>query len=627
MINDSNYEKRLREVWKIPQGLASITAVNHRVIGVRYIVTAFIFFILAGVLALMMVLQLSGDNNNLMSHETYNQFFTMHGTTMMFLFAVPVVEGIAIYLVPLMLGSRDLVFPRLNSFGYFVFLTGGIVVWGSLFLGSAPDAGWFNYVPLAGPEYSPGINIDIYTTAISFMEIAALVAAVELIITIFRVRAPGMSLSRMPLFVWAVLVMSFMIIFAFPPLVLTSIFLAADRMIGTHFFNVAMGGNPLLWQHLFWWFGHPEVYIIAVPAFGMVSTIIPTFSRRPIVGYLIVAISMVMIGVISFGLWVHHMFSSEASILGMSLFAAASMAIALPSGAQVFAWIGTIWDSKRVEWRTPMLWVTGSIVLFTIGGLTGPMLAAIPWNWQVHDTHFVTAHFHYVLVGGAVFPIIGGLYYWFPKVTGRMMSERLGKWSFWLAFTGFNIAFFTLHYTGLMGMPRRVHTYLADQGFDLPMQIMLVGALIFAAGLAITLWNVIASLRHGPPAGDNPWNAPTLEWSTTSPPPAYNFLYIPMVHSANPLWDDKKRGEEGPLGYQTGTDYRETLGTTALDGIPEQRLAVARPSIWPLVLALSVATVFMGSLIDLIFVPIGAVLSFIALVGWNWPGKQRRRGL
>ena len=626
-MDNPDIEKKLREAWYVPKGLAALTNVNHRAIGIRYIVTGCIFFILAGVLALMMLLQLSGENRGLMSHETYNQFFTMHGTTMMFFFAVPIMEGIAIYLIPLMIGARDMVFPRLNAFGYYVYLIGGIVVWGSLFLGSAPDAGWFNYVPLAGPEYSPGINIDIYTTAISFIEIAALVAAVELIVTILRVRAPGMSLSRMPLFVWAVLVMSAMIIFAFPPLVLTSIFLAADRMIDTNFFNVALGGNPLLWQHLFWWFGHPEVYIIAIPGFGIISTIIPTFARRPIVGYLIVAVSMVMIGVFSFGLWVHHMFSAESSLLGMSLFAAASMAIALPSGAQVFAWIGTIWDSKRVEWRAPMLWATGSIVLFTIGGLTGPMLAAIPFNWQAHDTHFVTAHFHYVMVGSAVFPLIGGLYYWFPKITGRMLNDRFGKISFWLSFVGFNIAFFTLHYTGLLGMPRRVYTYMAHQGFDIPMLITLSGALILASGLAITLFNVIVSLRRGAPAGDNPWNAPTLEWSTSSPPPQYNFLYIPVVYSNNPLWDEDKERKEGPRGYQTGTDYRETLGTSILDAIPEQRIAVADPSIWPLVLAVTTAIVFMGAMIHLIFVPIGAVLSFLALVGWNWPGKQRRRGL
>jgi cytochrome c oxidase subunit 1 len=626
MTNDPDIEKKLREIWWNPKGLASITTVNHRVIGVRYMVTAFVFFILAVGLALTMLLQLSGDNQKVLSAETYNQFFSMHGITMLFLFAVPLMEGIAIYFLPLMLGARDMVFPRLNAFGYWVYLLGGIVTWGSLLMGSAPNAGWFNYVPLAGPDFSPSINIDIYTTAISFMEISALVAAVEFIITIFRVRAPGMTLSRMPLFVWAVLVMSSMIIFAFPPLVLTSIFLAADRLIDTNFFNVALGGNPLLWQHLFWWFGHPEVYIIAIPAFGIISTIIPTFTRRPIVGYMIVAVSMVVIGIVSFGLWVHHMFSAHDSILGMSLFAAASMAIALPSGMQVFAWIGTIWDSKRVEWRSPMLWVTGGILLFTVGGLTGPLLAAIPLDWQVTDTHFVTAHFHYLLLGGAVFPVIGGLYYWFPKITGRMMNERLGKWSFWLSFIGFNIAFFILHYAGLVGMPRRVHTYIAGQGFDLPMQITLFGALILVAGLTITFWNVIVSLRRGPPAGDNPWNAPTLEWATSSPPPLYNFYHIPVVRSGNPLWDDTSQ-EAGPHGYQTGLNYRETLGTSALDAVPEQRIALAGNSIWPLVLAASTGIVFMGSLIDLIFIPIGALLSFVALVGWNWPGNQRREGL
>jgi cytochrome c oxidase subunit I+III len=625
-MNDSDLDKKLREVWWMPRGLASITNVNSQAIGKRYIVTAFTFFILAGLLALTMVLQLSRNNQDLLSHELYNQFFTMHGTTMMFLFAVPVMEGIAVYFVPLMIGARDMVFPRLNAFGYFVYLIAGITIWISLFLGVAPNAGWFNYVPLAGPEFSPAVNIDVYTIGITFLELSGLTAAVELIITIFKLRAPGMSLSRMPLFVWAALVMSFMIVFAMPPLVLGSIFLEADRLIGTHFYNAVLGGNPLLWQHMFWWFGHPEVYIIAIPAFGMASTIIPTFARRPIVGHLIVAIAIVIIGTLSFGLWVHHMFAAQISILGMSLFAAASMAIALPSGAQVFAWIGTIWDSHRVEWRTPMLWATGFIMLFTIGGLTGPMLAAIPWDWQVTDTHFVTAHFHYVLVGGAVFPLIGGLYYWFPKMTGRMMNERLGKWSFWLAFIGFNIAFFTLHYTGLLGMPRRVNTYLAGQGFDTPMQITLVGAVILAVGLGITLWNVIFSLRRGPPASDNPWNAPTLEWATSSPPPPYSFLYIPVVYSANPLWDDESK-KEGPQGYQPGTEYREMITTSALDAVPQHRIAVAWPSIWPLALAVSTAVAFLGLLFNPICLPIGAFMSLVALVGWNWPSHQRGKGL
>ncbi len=619
--------QRFAQTWQSPSGVTGWFAeVNNRPLGIRYMVTALSFFAAGVVLAIFIRTQLAVPHNTFLGPDAYNGVFTMHGSTMLYLFAVPFVEGLGLYLVPMMIGSRDMAFPRLTNFGYWMYLFGGLTMYASFIAGQVPDSGWTAYTPLSGPMFS-GPGMDYWLLGLSMVEIAGISAAVEIVVTILKLRAPGMSVRHIPLLVWSYLVAGLMILFAFTPLLLATLLLEMDRAFGFQFFNPHRGGSSLLWQHLFWWFGHPEVYIVAVPAFGIISAIIPTFARRPIVGYLIVAVSMLVIGVVSFGLWVHHMFSAEHSILGMSLFAAASMAIALPSGMQVFAWIGTIWDSKRVEWRTPMLWVTGSIVLFSIGGLTGPMLAAIPWNWQVTDTHFVTAHFHYLLVGGAAFPLIGGLYYWFPKMTGRMLNERLGKWSFWLSFIGFNIAFFTLHYTGLMGMPRRVHTYLADQGFDLPMQITLIGALILFAGLGATLWNVVTSLRRGPPAGDNPWNAPTLEWATSSPPPLYNFFHIPVVRSGNPLWDDSQSKDEGPHGYQTGTDYRETLGTTALDAIPEQRLALAGNSIWPLLLAVAVGIVFMGSLIHLIFVPVGALLSFVALVGWNWPGKQRREGL
>ncbi|NPV08832.1 MAG: cytochrome ubiquinol oxidase subunit I [Anaerolineae bacterium] len=613
-----NYQELMR-VWRNPTGLASLTLVNHKAVGLRYIVTAFVFFGFGGLLALTMLLQLSRPGLSILSPYTYNQFFTMHGTTQMFLFAVPVMEGLGIYLVPLMIGARDAAFPRLNAFGYWVYLIAGVTLYASLLLGRAPDAGWFNYVPLSGPEYSPNVNIDFYTAAISFLEIAALVAAVELIVTIFKLRAPGMSINRMPLFVWAILVMSFMIVFAFPPLVLGSIMLQLDRMVGTHFFNVAAGGNPLLWQHLFWWFGHPEVYIIAIPAFGMISMVIPVFARRHIIGYLPVALSLLTIGLVSFGLWVHHMFTTSVSFLGMSLFAAASMAIAIPSGVQVFAWVGTIYESRRLLWRTPLLFSSGFVVLFVLGGITGVMVASVPFDWQVQDSHFVTAHFHYVLIGGAVFPLFAGLYYWYPKLTGRLLDERLGRLSFWLMFVGFNVAFFTMHYTGFMGMPRRVSTYMFGRGWDTPMLITAVGAFVLAAGIAVTLVAAISAHTRPADAPADPWGGGTLEWATASPPPPYNFEMIPAVNHRTPLWP--ATGQVGPADtyYHPRDDQRETIGTSILDAEPQQRVLLAGNSVWPVLLALAVAITFIGSIVTLVAVPIGAFLSFIAIAGWNWP--------
>lgn len=616
---------RLSHSWRTPRGWATLTAVDHKSVGLRWIVTAFIFFMLAGLLALVMVAQLSGAGMGVLSAEAYNQFFTMHGSTMMFFFAVPVMLGVGIYFVPLMIGARDVPFPRLNAFGYYVYLFSGLLFWTGLLIGAAPDQGWFSYVPLAGPEYSPRVNVDFYAIGISFLEIANLVAAVVLIVTIFKGRAPGMSINRMPLFVWSMLVVAWMIVFAMPPLMLATLMLYMDRTIGTFFFRVGGGGEPFLWQHLFWWFGHPEVYIIAIPAFGMVSMLIPPFVGRRIVGYLPIVLATVAIGIVSFGLWVHHMFAGSLSLLGMSFFAAASMAIAIPSGVQVFAWIATIWAGTKVVWRTPLLWVIGFIFTFVIGGITGVMVASPPFDWQVHDSHFVTAHFHYVLLGGSVFPLIGALYYWFPKVSGRLMDEGLGRFSFALVFVGFNVAFFTMHYTGFQGMPRRVHTYIETQGWDGPMLLTFGGAIILGIGFLVTLVNVIASLRGGALAGDDPWGAHTLEWATTSPPTEYNYRAIPRIRSRVPMWDQVRDEDEHRVVYQLGGDGRETISTSVLDAEPEQRLRLAGPSIWPLALALAVTFTFAGAMIDLILVPIGGLLSFIAIVGWNWPGNNRPR--
>jgi cytochrome c oxidase subunit 1 len=605
--------------------LAVLTAVDHKTIGLRWIVTAFIFFIMAGLLALTMVTQLSRAGLSILPAESYNQFFTMHGMTMMFYFAVPIMLGLGLYFVPLMIGAREVAFPRLNAFAYWVYLFAGVALWIALLLGRAPDAGWFSYTPLAGPTYSPGINVDLYALSISLLEASNLAAAVILIVTILKMRAPGMAINRMPVFVWSVLIISFMIIFAMPPLMLGTIMMALDRIIGTHFFRTAGGGTSFLWQHLFWFFGHPEVYIIAIPAFGMVSTILPVFSRRRLVGYLPVVLSQVLIGIISFGLWVHHMFAGELSVLAMTFFAAASMSIAIPSGTQVFSWISTIWMGARPRFKTAYLWAVGFIPLFVIGGITGIMVAAPPFDWQVHDSHFVTAHFHYVLIGGAVFPLMGMLYYWFPKVTGRLLDETLGRWSFWLAFGGFNVAFFTLHYTGLRGMPRRVHTYMAGRGWGTPMTITWLGALTLGAGFAVTLANVVKSIRGGEPAGANPWEAGTLEWAIPSPPPPHNFDAVPAVTSRMPLWYKVEDAPEQGSGYRLPAHNRMTTGTSTLDGEPEQRLLVSGPSVQPLVLAIGATVAFYGALISLWLVPIGALIAFAAVVLWNWPGRNRER--
>jgi cytochrome c oxidase subunit 1 len=539
----------------------------------------------------------------------------MHGANMMFLFAVPVMEAMAVYLVPLMVGTRNIAFPRLNAFSYWMFLAGGTLLWIAFALDMGPDVGWFAYVPLAGPQYAAGKRADIWAQMITFTEVSALAVAVEIVVTVFKQRTPGMSLDRIPLFVWSMLVTSFIIIIAMPAIMIASTCLILDRLVGTHFFNPAEGGDVLLWQHLFWFFGHPEVYIIFLPAVGMVSTMVATFARRPVFGYLALVMALIATGILAFGLWVHHMFVTGLPRLGESFFTASSMAIAVPAGIQIFCWLATLWDGRPV-FKTPLLFVIGFMFTFVIGGLTGVMVASVPFDTQVHDTYFVVAHFHYVLIGGAVFPLLGAVYYWFPKMTGRMMSERLGKRAFWLIVIGFNLTFFPMHILGLQGMPRRVYTYQPDMPwFGLNMFVSL-SAIILVAGFLVFFIDAIRSARTGPVAPDNPWDAPTLEWSTSSPPPSFNFVRIPVVSGPNPLWEQP---DIMPVASGLRTDRRELLVTTLTKAIPQAREASPRNSIWPLWTAIATSVMLIWSIFTPWAVVWGSIPVAVALIGWFWP--------
>jgi cytochrome c oxidase subunit 1 len=619
---DAEEARHLRETWKSRPGLLGwLGETNHKKIGRRYIATAFVFFVLGGLEAFLMRLQLGRPENSLLGPDLYNQIFTVHGSTMMFLFAVPVMEAVAIYVVPLMIGTRNTAFPRLNAYSYWVYLLGGVLLYGAFFLNVGPDTGWFSYVPLSGPEYAPGKRVDVWAQLVTFTELAALAAAVNQIATIFKMRAPGMSLSRMPLFVWATLVTSFMIIFAMPAVMVGSSFLALDRLVATHFFNPAEGGDPILWQHLFWFFGHPEVYIIFIPALGMVSTIISAFTRRPVFGYMAMVLSLVATGFIGFGLWVHHMFAVGLPQLGQSFFTAASMMIAIPSGVQIFCWIATLW-SGRPRFAPPLLFVLGFVFIFVMGGLTGVMLASVPLDIQVHDTFFVVAHFHYVLIGGAVFPLLGAIYFWFAKMTGRRLSDRLGAWSFWITFLGFNLTFFPMHVLGLHGMPRRIYTYRAEAGWGDLNLLATAGAVVMATGLLLYLINVLKSVRHGMLAGDNPWSAEGLEWSTTSPPTDYNFQHLPTVRGRSPLWE---RGPDQPVVVGLRSDRREILVTRLIDAEPDHRDVLPDFALSPLGVALGTGVLFVGVIFTPWAFPAGLILTAIPLIGWFWPKRDRPR--
>jgi cytochrome c oxidase subunit 1/cytochrome c oxidase subunit I+III len=612
----------LERTWSRPHTFVGwLTDVSHRSLGIRYIVTGGVFFALAGLAALVLRTQLAVPENELLGPERYDQVFTMHGATMMFLFAVPIMEGFAVYLVPLMIGSREISFPRLNAFGYWLYLIGGSALWVGFLLGVGPDAGWFAYPPLSSAGFSAGVNLDLYSLAVPLVELAGIVTAIELLVTILTHRAPGMSLNRMPLFVWSVLVMAAMIVLGFPSLILATLLLALDRTQGTSFFDPYSGGDPLLWQHLFWFFGHPEVYIMLLPGLGTVATIVATFSRRRTVGYPFVTASFLLIGVISFAVWVHHMFATGRPVGGLSLFSAATLAIVVPSTIQVFSALATL-RLGEIRLAVPLLFALGFVFVFVVGGLTGIQLGTIPFDLQVHDSYFVVAHFHYTLFGGVVLPLLAGTYFWFPKLTGRLLNDRVGLLSFVLVFVGINLTFFPLHIAGLKGMPRRVYTYPAGMGWDRYQAAATAGAVVLALGLLVYLLNMIVSARRGAKAGPDPWDAATLEWATDSPPPDYGFAETPVVRSAYPLWDGLAPAGNVDEAEHVSWERRETLATTPLDAIPEQRSVEPGPTVVPLIAAAAVAFAFLGLIYDPLLVPVGAVLASACFIRWLRPAPE-----
>lgn len=612
----------MERVWGNPTGWRALSVVNHSSVALRFMVTGGVFFLIAGLLAMLIRAQLARPRHTFMEAEAYHQAFTMHGTMMMFLFAVPVLQGLAAYLLPKMLGARDLVFPRLSAFGYWCYLFGGTILTSSLFLGLAPNAGWFMYTPLSSDVYSPGLHSDFWLLGVTFVEISTMAAGIEVAVSILRTRAQGMALHQMPIFAWSMLVTSMMIIVGFPPLILGSILLELERAAGWAFFDPGRGGDAVLWQHLFWLFGHPEVYIIFLPAAGVVSTIVPVFARRPLVGYRWVVIALVSIGFVSFGLWVHHMFAVGIPAMAQAFFSLASMLVAIPTGIQVFAWIATLWSGRPV-WSVPMLWIAGFLFVFVAGGLTGVMLAFVPFDWQVHDTHFVVAHFHYVLVGGMVFPLLAGVYYWLPHFSGRMPSERLSKAGFWLSFIGFNGTFLIMHWTGLLGMPRRVYTYDPGLGWDGPNLVSSVFSFVMAFGVGAVLLDLALHFRHGRKASVNPWGADTLEWATATPPHAYNFASLPPLGMRHPLWMQPDLPHTIAAGMHAlphaAHGRRETLGSDPITGQPREVIHLPGNSWWPLAAGAILSVVCIALLLKAYLLAGLAALGAIAvLLRWSW---------
>jgi cytochrome c oxidase subunit I len=620
---DSAVAHGLRALWETKPGLIGwLSTVDHKEIGIRYIVSAFLFLLAGGVEALILRLQLARPELHVLTPEQYDQLFTMHGVTMILWYAFPVLTGFSVFLQPLLIGTRDMAFPRLNAFTYWVFLFSGIFLYASFAIAAAPNAGWFNYTPYASRPFNPGLNIDFYALANILLGISTTLGSINFVVTIVRQRAPGMSINRLPIMSWGTLTVSLGLIFAMPSVTLAFFFLWMDRQFGTHIFESGGGSQPLLWQHLFWIWGHPWVYAIVLPAISMISQTLPVNCRRPLVGYTAVALATVLTMVLGFGVWVHHMFATGLSTLALSFFGVVSILIVIPSAVSFFAWIATIWTGRPVL-NTSFLFCAGFLIVFVIGGVSGFMTGAVPVDWQLTDTYFVVAHIHYVLIGWNLFAVMAGIYHWFPKMTGRLLNERLGFWNFWLMFIGFNVGFFPMHISGLLGMPRRVYTYPAGMGWDTLNLITTIGSYVFAAGVVLLLVNVVVSRRRGQAAGPNPWDADSLEWATPSPPPPYNFVVFPAIASRMPLWEDRLQisAFRSSLGRGMILNHgKEIIATTAVDAQPEVILKMPEDSILPLLCAIALTVGFVGALTHIWWlVGLSAVIALALTLIWLWP--------
>ncbi len=620
--------RALEAIWGTPKGwLGTLATVNHSVLGIRLMVTAFVFFLIGGVLAMLIRAQLATPGSAFVGPEVYNQLFTMHGSIMMFLFAIPMFEGFATYMLPKMLGTRDLAFPRLTAYAWWCYLFGGSLLLVAMLAGLAPDAGWFMYAPLSSKPYSPGINADVWLLGITFVEISAIATAIDIVVSILKLRAPGMSLDRMPIFAWYMLVTAMMMLIGFPPLILGSVLLELERAFGWPFFDAAHGGDALLWQHLFWLFGHPEVYIIFLPAAGVVSTILPVMARTPILGYGWIVGSIVALGFLSFGLWVHHMFTVGIPHMALAFFSAASTLVAVPTAVQVFAWLGTLW-AGRPQMHLPMLYLVGFFFIFVMGGLTGVMVAVVPFDYQAHDTHFVVAHLHYVLVGGFVFPMLAGTYYWLAHFTGRQSRYGLGRAAFWLIFVGFNFTFFLMHVVGLLGQARRIDTYPAGIGWTGYNLLSSVGGFIMAFGIGLFVIDVMLQIFHAPRSRRNPWSAGTLEWAMIQPPASYNIASIPRIHSRAPL--DDRPDLAGELargsGYlaQPRNGWRETLAVDTASGRIDHVVILPGNTLLPFWTAVVTGCFFLFMLLKLYWLTLLPLLG-VAILGWRWAWALGRR--
>ena len=613
--------RALTAIWGTPKGWrGTISSVNHSDIGRRFILAAFAFFAIGGVLAMLIRAQLATPDSAFVGPAIYNQLFTMHGSIMMFLFAIPMFEGLALYMLPKMLGSRDMAFPRLSAYGWWCYLFGGTILIAALAFGVAPDGGWFMYTPLSSKAYTPGINADVWLLGITFVEISAVAAAIEITVSILKLRAPGMRLDRMPLFAWYLLITALMMIVAFPPLILGSILLEVERAFDWPFFDAARGGSALLWQHLFWLFGHPEVYIIFLPAAGVVSTVLPVMARTEILGYGWIVAALLALAFLSFGLWVHHMFTTGIPHMALGFFSAASALVAVPTAIQIFAWIGTLW-SGRPERKLPMLYLLGFFLVFVLGGMTGVMLAMVPFDWQAHDSYFVVAHLHYVLVGGFIFPMLAGAYYWLPHFTGRARVPRLGEAAFWLILVGFNITFFMMHLTGLLGMPRRIYAYTEEMGWTWLNLLSSVGSFIMAFGFALFAIDVLLQIFLARRSRRNPWEAGTLEWAMPIPATAYNIASLPQVEGREPLRDDPDlalklaRGEGYLAEIRHG--WRETMAVESTSGAVDHVVILPGNSRLPLITAVMTGGFFLSLLFGYYWLAL-LPLAGVSALAWRW---------